>query len=1064
MVRHYDRTSKLMIGAYASATSEGNTGVCSNSADKSSALTTGDWKTATAPTNIPATTAYYLTTNVSTSSTDRPSVTFYPYVSAAGYYDLYVLVPGCSAIGDCGTRTSVDIEVFPKQDGLGWTSTISERVQDDTRILVYSGPIDMSSGSFSPTVILALAEKPDTISGNSFTVVASAVELVLTGLVDANGSIVNSTSSGNTTVSDTTQTSSASLAMSYGVFEYVRSSSVVNATTARLSNSSETSLTHLGFALNSALNSSSSRSSFAVHAIASTGTTIYVGGNFSSSGNYSNVLAIDTSSNQTSSLPSQGLDDVVYSIATLGNNVYFGGIFRSTATSGGPALLYLARYDTGSKAWVSLAGGVDGPVTDLTVSSSTLIVTGNFSHVIAADGTTTQSGGYAVWDSSSSTWSTSGALFGNVSTAALNGASTYMAGKVYGTSSNPANGVAMLSTGSDGLAAISTLSDVNFGTTGSTSPTVTRKRSHKSTFTRTWLSRFTDAIAERTIQPRATAQAIPSQIAAAPAVLAGAFWQNGSQSVTIMGGNFSTGSGSSQISGLAFHSTSLYGPTPPVSGVVRALEVVGDRLYVGGSALSVSGAGSNLVVYDLARNSWTTSGIPTLNPSSGSTVSVNTVQQRLNSNTVVVGGNFATAGALNCAALCLWDSGSNQWMTPGSGLASGEVKAVDFAGDTYNSLVAAGSFVLSTGSAVYVAIYDFDNASWTALDGLPGPALAVAVDDRNISNIFAAGYSTSDSSAYLRQWNGQSWNAQNASLLSGSIVQQLAFVPISQEHTAVGSIETNRMLMVTGDLYLESSGNVTSALYDGSNWYPYLVGISSSGGLASASQLFWSESSIDFTIRHYLARGLVVLVAIAIATGLILLLILLFFLIAYCSRRHERKRETGNRETFEKEGSPVSSTNQEVFQNVQAALEQSLGGRAGAMGAAGAAAGVGVGVGAAAATSRDKAGRSDPSSFADVGEYVSDDSVGEGGEEVGDRYDDEDESDYEEGRETTMRFDFFGPELQQGEMSMRKGQKVVVLDDMQSDEWVYARDPETGREGVVPASYGECDTPASFPL
>jgi hypothetical protein len=251
---------------------------------------------------------------------------------------------------------------------------------------------------------------------------------------------------------------------------------------------------------------------------------------------------------------------------------------------------------------------------------------------------------------------------------------------------------------------------------------------------------------------------------------------------------------------------------------------------------------------------------------------------------------------------------------------------------------------------------------------------------------------------------------------------------MSTEHTATGAIEGDRMLMVSGNLYLENTGNVTSALYDGADWYPYLVGTSSSGGLGSASSLFWSESNFSFSITHYLARGLVVLVAIAIATGLILLLVLLFFLIALCLRRRERSHP--RQEVFDKDpGSDVSSTHQHVFNNVQAALEQTLVG-----GSAGTAIAAATGTGAR---------RSEESAYAsDNDEYAA--GGGAGGVE----------SD-EEGRETTMRYDFDGPELQPGEMSMRAGQRVVIHDDVQSDEWWYARDPATGREGVVPATYGE---------
>jgi hypothetical protein len=1019
----------LTIGAYGSAATEGNRGVCPGRSDRSSVETVGEWSTSTTRTSIAGTVAYYRSATVPTSGNDRPQMTFYPYVSSTAFYEVYLFIPGCLYTGDCDSRTTVDTEVFPRQGGLGWTSTISQQVQEDTRVLLYSGPMDLSSEAFSPTVLVSLASDPATVSDDQYTIVASGVELVLTGLVDANGSLTTGAGMNGTTMSNTTTSTNSSMRISYGVFEYSYDMPYdVDAASARLSNTTETALTRLGFALSTARNATTSQAAFSVHAIASYDDTIYVAGNFSVANNFTNVLSIDSSSNETSALASQGLNGVVYAAAVVGSSVYFGGAFTSTAQEG-TELNHLAKYDAGSESWSSLQGGVDGVVTSLVPSNSSpsqLIVLGNFSRTLDSDGTTTQTGGYAIYDTSSNNWVDSGVLFGNLTASASpsNGEGLFLAGRVYGTSSNPANGIAMLST-EDGVASITSLDGVNFGSAGSMAPAA-RKRSVRTPITRSWISRFTDAIVERaTLLPRATAPTLEYPPAPAPAVLAGGFWKNssdGNNMVTIMGGNFS--SSGSDIGGLAFYSDSISGTNPPLTGVVRTLSVIDNNVYIGGSGIEVEGVGSNLVVYNLADDTWQSGDIPTLNPSTGSTVNVNAIQQRQDSSTVIVAGNFATAGSLNCAAMCLWDTESGQWRNPGPGLASGEVRAIDFAGENYETAIVAGAFVMDDAVA-YVATYNFDDSTWLNLVGLPGPALAVVADNKNASSIFAAGYDADEASPYLQHWDGSTWSEQNSTLLSGSLVQQLAFVPLSSEHGATGLIERDRMLMVSGDLYLDDMGNVTSALYDGSNWHPYLVGTSSTGGLASGSSLFWSESTFDFSITHYLARGLVVLVAIAIATGIILLLILIFFLVAYCTRRSERKQHRP--EVFEKEGSEVSSTHQNVFNNVQAALERSLvsGGLAGA---------------GAAATPASKR-HSEPDSFQHVG-----DSDSEEEEEVG--------------RETTMRFDFDGPDLQSGELAMRAGQRVVIMDDVQSDEWWFARDPVSGREGVVPATYGE-STPAS---
>lgn len=83
----------------------------------------------------------------------------------------------------------------------------------------------------------------------------------------------------------------------------------------------------------------------------------------------------------------------------------------------------------------------------------------------------------------------------------------------------------------------------------------------------------------------------------------------------ILGGNF-TSSSDADVQGMAFYCTSqqtVDGPKPPVFGVVRALEVIGDRLYLGGEGVSVEGIGSGLLVYNLLNGTWMEDGMAPLN-------------------------------------------------------------------------------------------------------------------------------------------------------------------------------------------------------------------------------------------------------------------------------------------------------------------------------------------------------------------------------------------------------------------------------------------------------------------
>jgi len=53
-------------------------------------------------------------------------------------------------------------------------------------------------------------------------------------------------------------------------------------------------------------------------------------------------------------------------------------------------------------------------------------------------------------------------------------------------------------------------------------------------------------------------------------------------------------------------------------------------------------------------------------------------------------------------------------------------------------------------------------------------------------------------------------------------------------------------------------------------------------------------------------------------------------------------------------------------------------------------------------------------------------------------------------RPTHARYSFAGGA--EGELPVVAGQEVIILDD-RDQAWWYVRDPSTGKEGVVPASY-----------
>ena len=838
------------------------------------------------------------------SSSSPPTVTFQPYLAGTGNYTVNLLVPGCVNVGDCQTRTSLTVTVQPYQGSPLRTQTVPPSEQD-VEYLIYEGAMQASeSGGFSPIVTLAMSSTPIGVNGNEYSVAANRVEFKLTTL-DTTGTGSNSSQSATgglpgSGVNGTFGTNSTSAAAkAFGLFEWNRSSTV-NASSI-LANSTQTSFDKAGLALGAALGQSIP-SSAVVSAAVLVDSVYYVAGTFDTA-HFANIFSFDGTS--VGVLPNAGLNGPIHAMVAIGSKLYVGGEFTNIATTGGP-LSRLASYDTSAKSWQALGGGVDGAVTGLAVSGTDLLVSGNFSTLLAANSSSSdiESGGFAVWSSASSAWVQQQAVvLGEVATVAVGaGKDAFFAGTITGASSFGADGFVMLSSASDGTPEFNAVPLSFARSSASSSAANSSTNSRRASARRStrpssnWLVLDAVAVVKRAFfLPRqssgaSTAPAIPRSSTPAPAVLAAAFWQNttesGKPSIAVVGGNFT-----STLSGTNATNIALYDPsTKTVSalqgseldGVVRAVAVVGDRAYIGGEFTSnETRTGSDdegLAVYDLKTRSWDSNTVPGLTgeslasfeswravvltlslfafaASTGSNVSVNVIAPRGTSSTLIVAGSFAQAGALTCSSICAWDTTGSQWSALGNGL-SGEVRAIDFAGASSDVMFVAGSFNLPSSTAsTFVAKYTFSNSSWSALgdaSAVPGPATAIVVDNKNASNIFVAGTSTSSNTSYLLRWDGATWSVPTGatSLEANSAVQQLSFVPLSEAHEGNPVMEDDRMLMVTGALALQGQGAFSSALYDGKTWHPYIKSTSRDGTPGSAAGVFNSQKSFSFSIRR----------------------------------------------------------------------------------------------------------------------------------------------------------------------------------------------------------------------
>jgi hypothetical protein len=78
-------------------------------------------------------------------------------------------------------------------------------------------------------------------------------------------------------------------------------------------------------------------------------------------------------------------------------------------------------------------------------------------------------------------------------------------------------------------------------------------------------------------------------------------------------------------------------------------------------------------------------------------------------------------------------------------------------------------------------------------------------------------------------------------------VSQLLMVPLQDTHAAQGVIEADRMLMMSGALVDSSSGNVSSVLFDGQTFIPYIVSTTANGQAGFIASLFYSFAKFSFS-------------------------------------------------------------------------------------------------------------------------------------------------------------------------------------------------------------------------
>lgn len=407
------------------------------------------------------------------------------------------------------------------------------------------------------------------------------------------------------------------------------------------------------------------------------------------------------------------------------------------------------------------------------------------------------------------------------------------------------------------------------------------------------------------------------------------------------------------------------------------------------------------------------------------------------------------------------------------------------------------------GAEASLAGWNFDNeqATWTPYgvvgpsNGMiPGPATAMAVDDLNVNSIFVAGRTTDGTEPYLAKWDGSVYSLLGTmELLDPTGIAQLSFVGITKPHPDNNILENNRLLVVSGALSMSNYGNVSTALFDGQNWTPFLVSQSNTGGSGIVRAFTRSVEVLSFPNLHHLAVGIVILISIAIGLGVVFLLVLLGLIWALARRHPNRGVDvpiSPSDETLamagaageKKRPSSLLATLNAATENVMHSGAPGEDATRGAEVGAGAAAAAGMaGVGASSTghghgrqdsaavggtvensdetgpstafhsdgqTGQSHSGRSNYYS-GDEGEGVAL-GGGAGATALGaGAYDGMDDNGANDGIEAHARYSFEA--THPSELAVRAGEKIYILDD-QDEHWWLARN-DSGATGVLPATY-----------
>lgn len=390
-----------------------------------------------------------------------------------------------------------------------------------------------------------------------------------------------------------------------------------------------------------------------------------------------------------------------------------------------------------------------------------------------------------------------------------------------------------------------------------------------------------------------------------------AFYIN--DTVSVLGGNFNTSSGISEIAFL--HDGTLSPLSDDIvwdgSNLIHKLYSGSDqKLLVIGMNGSVSINGndySGVIIYNLAENRFELIQPPRLSRDDGTSVAVDAIVQYDDGATLLVGGNFDKAGSLDCQGLCTYDLNNTRWNNPSVNSTGNSVSgtASDIRFFSTSQVLISGNLTFNNQPVNFVE-YDFSGGEFNSQAdlntlGADKKVTTFIIQEASIkSRVIALG------DDFISGFDGKKWASIDEEIVFDSETRftDIKLLDLAKSNNAnkENYFNKNQILMLAGRYELSNYGLVNVALFNGTNWIPYIYSVDFNNEIGRINAILINDrynflSPQSISRRSVMAKGKVVGISIACALGSTTLLGLLY-LIPFITLF--RKRLDGNQYQHER--------------------------------------------------------------------------------------------------------------------------------------------------------------------